>query len=418
MHLIIFSSVLTPRIKYIFNFIFREILKAEIEFTGNSQYFLQSQHVKISYGEQPLGDEIFFKSTSILFSNKVNELNIKTTTFGEYQVPFPVESSALPFDVFAASFFIVTRYEEYLHQQKTDEEFKSVNSYQYKWKILDRPIIDEWALLIKNFIRTKHPTINFVDKNFSSQPCINFSITPNAPKGFLRKTRFIFSTVFSKDNSYLSSKLDQLTGLGINNETALTALEKTIEKKKIEPVFFISFPKVAIEYIQANEVSQMLTNKSVGLLRPCASDKEKIDEIKNGISKLKKILPHQINLSSQQFETLKFPMCYLNLLNSGITTDYSMGYPDISGFRAGTCTPFNWYDLQLEKVTALLVKSYCLNDSSLIDMSFDNINKTLKEYIDAVKFVNGQFVSNWELPHISNHLKYKKLQAAFNEMNS
>ncbi|RZL17523.1 MAG: hypothetical protein EOO96_28890, partial [Pedobacter sp.] len=179
MHLIIFSSVLTPRIKYIFNFIFKEILRAEIEFTGNSQYFLQSQHVKISYGEQPLGDEIFFKSTSILFSNKVIELNIKTIPFGEYQVPFPVASSALPFDVFAASFFIVTRYEEYLHQQKNDEEFKAISSYQYKWKVLDRPIIDEWALLIKNIIRKKHPTVNFADKNFSSKPCINFSITPN-----------------------------------------------------------------------------------------------------------------------------------------------------------------------------------------------------------------------------------------------
>ena len=418
MHLIIFSSVLTPRIKYIFNFIFKEILKAEIEFTGNSQYFLQSKYVKISYGEQPLGDEIFFKSTAILFSNKVNELNIKTIPFGEYQVPFPVASSALPFDVFAASFFIVTRYEEYLHQQKNDEEFKAISSYQYKWKVLDRPIIDEWALLIKNIIRKKHPTVNFADKNFSSQPCINFSITPSAPEGFLRKTQFIFNTLFSKENSYLSSKFDQLTGFGINNETVLTGLETIIEKQKIRPVFFINFPKVTIEYIQENGVSQMLTNKSVGLLRPCASDKEKINEIKDGIFKLKKILPNQINLSSQQLETLKFPICYLNLLNSGITTDYSMGYPEVSGFRAGTCTPFNWYDLQLEKVTALLVKSYCLNDSVLQNMSLDDIKKTLKDYIDSVKFVNGQFLSNWELRSISNHLKYKKLQAAFNEMIS
>ena len=65
-----------------------------------------------------------------------------------------------------------------------------------------------------------------------------------------------------------------------------------------------------------------------------------------------------------------------------------------------------------------MVKSYCLNDSVLQDMSLDNIKKTLKYYIDAVKFVNGQFVSNWELRSISNHLKYKKLQTSFNEMNS
>jgi len=70
MHLIIFSNILTPRIKYIFNFIFKDILKAELEFTGNSQYFLESTHVKISYGEEPLGEELFFKSTALLFSKK------------------------------------------------------------------------------------------------------------------------------------------------------------------------------------------------------------------------------------------------------------------------------------------------------------------------------------------------------------
>jgi hypothetical protein len=104
MHLIVFSNILAPRIKYIFNFIFKDILKAEVEFTGNSQYFLQSEHIKISYGDEPLGEELFFKSTSLLFSNKLEEIKPKTISFGEYQVPFPVERSALPFDVFAASF--------------------------------------------------------------------------------------------------------------------------------------------------------------------------------------------------------------------------------------------------------------------------------------------------------------------------
>ncbi|RDC57054.1 hypothetical protein DU508_07620 [Pedobacter chinensis] len=418
MHLIIFSSILTPRIKYIFNFIFKDILKAEVEFTGNVQHFLQSDQVKISYGEQPLADEIFFKSTSILFSNKVDELNIRTTLFGEYQAPFPVQNSPFPFDVFAASFFMISRYEEYLHQKRTNEDFKANKSYQYKWKILERPIIDEWAFLIKNIIRKKHPNFKFHDKLFVNQPSINFTITPNIPSGILNRTKFLFNAVLNKENRYLSTKFDRLTGLGIKNETVLTDLGKTFERRKTNPIFFINFPKVPNDYISVNGVSRVLTNKSVGLLRPCASDKEKINEIKEGLFMLKKILPEQVNLSSQQLEVLKFPICYLNLLNSGITSDYSMGYPEISGFRAGTCTPFNWYDLQLEKVTPLLVKSYCINDSVLQYMGLETINKSVKHYVDSVKFVNGQFLSNWQLRSLSDNLKYKKLKTAFNEMIS
>ena len=54
MHIIVYSQLLTPRIKYIFNFIFNAVLKVETEFTGNKEHFLQSGHVKISYGDSLL----------------------------------------------------------------------------------------------------------------------------------------------------------------------------------------------------------------------------------------------------------------------------------------------------------------------------------------------------------------------------
>lgn len=416
MHLIIFSNILTPRIKYIFNFIFKDILKAEVEFTGNSQYFLQSDQVKISYGELPLGDELFFKSTALLFSNKLVEIKPKTISFGEYQAPFPVEASALPFDVFAASFFIVSRYEEYLHQQKTEEEFKPSKSYQYKWKILDKPVIDEWALMIKSIIKKKNPGFKFHEKKFQQQPTIHFNMLPGAPEGLLNRTKFVFSALFKKENNYLSAKFDQLTGVGINNEQVLEEVNKIVSTKSSIPLYFAGFPEIPMDYISVDGVVKNLADRSLGLLRPCASDKQKMAEIKENLVKLKKIHPAAITLTSQQLEVLKFPICYLNILNSGITADYSMGYSNMAGFRAGTCTPFNWYDLQLEKVTPLVVNSYCLTDYVLQYLATDAATKTLRQYIDAVKVVNGTFYSSWSLKSLSGHPKYKKLKLLFIEL--
>jgi hypothetical protein len=416
MHLIIFSNILTPRIKYIFNFIFKDILKAEVEFTGNSQYFLQSEHIKISYGDEPLGEALFFKSTPLLFSNKLEEIKPKTVSFGEYQVPFPVERSALPFDVFAASFFMISRYEEYLHQQKTEEEFKPSKSYQHKWRVLDKPIVDEWALIIKSIIKKKYPNFKFHEKKFQHQPSIHFNISPNLPEGFLNRTKFIFSAVFKKENNYLSSKFDRLTGIGINNEQVLDQAKQMFTSRKSRPLYFVDFPDVPMDYIRINGVSKTLNDQSVGLLRPCASNKQKMTEIKEGLVKLKKIHPNLIPLTSQQLETLKFPICYLNILNSGITSDYSMGYGNVLGFRAGTCTPFNWYDLQLEKVTPLVVNSYCLTDYILQFLTREAATKTVRQYIDAVKVVNGTFYSSWNLKSLSDHPKYKKLKSLFGEM--
>jgi len=415
MHLIIFSNILTPRIKYIFNFIFKDILKAEVEFTGNSAYFLQSEHIKISYGDESLGEELFFKSTPLLFSNKLEEIKPKTISFGEYQVPFPVEQSTLPFDVFAASFFMVSRYEEYLHQLNTEEEFKPSKSYQHKWRILDRPIIDEWALIIKSIIRKKHPTFKFQEKKFQHQSTIHFSMLTHLPEGFLNRTKFIFSAVFKKENNYLSSKFDRLTGVGINNEQVLEEVNKIVASKKNKALYFIDFPEVPIDYIKINGISKHFEEQSVGLLRPCASNKQKMTEIKEGLVKLKKIQPVAIPLTSQQLEVLRFPICYLNILNSGITSDYSMGYGNVPGFRAGTCTPFNWYDLQLEKVTPLVVHSYCLTDHDLQFLSREAATEKIHQYIDAIKVVNGTFYSSWSLKSLSDHPKYKKLKLLFIE---
>ncbi|OWK71310.1 hypothetical protein [Pedobacter sp. AJM] len=413
MHLIVFSAVLTPRIKYIFNFIFKDILKAEVEFTGNSQHFLDSAHAKISYGQAPLADELFFSSSHLLFSNKVEEFKMKTVQFGPYQVPFPVENSLLPFDVFAASFFILSRYEEYLYQKKTTDDFGANKSYQFKWKMLERPVIDEWSLMLKNIIQTRYPQFKFFEKQFIQQPTINFTVPVKIPRGFINKTRFFINSISNKENTYLSAGFDRLTGLDVNIKQVLPEIDMHLASKYISPVYFISFPNIPDDYIGISDLSKILNKGTVGLLRPCSNDQQKVSKVKAGVSRLKKMLPEQINLSSQQLEVLKFPICYLNLLNSAVISDYSMGYAETPGFRAGTCTPFSWYDLQLEKVTALNVKSYCITDTALDQLNTDEIKEIIGNLAESVKLVKGTLLSSWKLRSLSNHLKYQKLNKGF-----
>ena len=59
---------------------------------------------------------------------------------------------------------------------------------------------------------------------------------------------------------------------------------------------------------------------------------------------------------------LHFPSSYRNLNQLGIEHDWSMGYPEAVGFRAGTSFPFSWYDLVAEKSTRLLVHPFCIMD--------------------------------------------------------
>jgi hypothetical protein len=87
---------------------------------------------------------------------------------------------------------------------------------------------------------------------------------------------------------------------------------------------------------------------------------------------------------------LNFPDAYLNFNKLEIDEDFSMGYQKNIGFRAGTCTSFQFYDLNLEQVSGLIVQPYILNSNVLkIVDTYEKIEE-LKELKSSIKAVNGQ----------------------------
>ena len=93
---------------------------------------------------------------------------------------------------------------------------------------------------------------------------------------------------------------------------------------------------------------------------------------------------------------LKFPQTYQDLLQAGITNDYTMGYTNRNGFRASYCYPYRWYNLDLEAVSSLNIHSFCVTDNALLTAS-QTANAPLvelaKPYIDEVRRYGGEMVS-------------------------
>jgi len=77
---------------------------------------------------------------------------------------------------------------------------------------------------------------------------------------------------------------------------------------------------------------------------------------------IESLSPNSLTSSRQHYIHLSFPDTYYHLMGLGIRDDYSMGYPDVPGFRAGTAHPFAWYDLEQEQATDLILHPFCLMD--------------------------------------------------------
>jgi hypothetical protein len=363
MKLLAYVPLLTPRIKYIFNFIFHDILKTEIGFCSNLQEFKSSPLPKISYGNQAVTDEIHFKNADLLLGHNITRTTFKTTAFGDTIVPFAVHGGSLPFDAFAASFYFISRYEEYIHfNADEDGHYPAEISLQSRLKLLQIPVIDVWAMIIKNLILKKYPALFFGRKNFRFVPITCMFPGSKAPASLMKSMRHVMRVV--------QTKLKR-NGTEENQSAELYQFLKTEQDKyHLNGLFF-------------HQPSKEQEGEADG----------------------------QADL----------PNSYLQLIKSGTRSDYRMGYKYNPGFRAGTCTPFLWYDLQLEKTTHLLVHPIAINDLSMTAdkmMRADFVLNKWKNMVDMVKLLNGQFYVVWHQDTLSQTGKGKQARKLYAEMLS
>jgi hypothetical protein len=163
---------------------------------------------------------------------------------------------------------------------------------------------------------------------------------------------------------------------------------------------FVSLIKHVADYCEVGLKTSFFSIDDISILK-----KEKL--------KMEDILNTKLKASRQSFSKLNLPESYRNLLELEILEDYTMGYVNHIGFRAGTCTPFLFYDLDYEIQTPLKINSYHLMDYTLLkNNSFLDKKKVLNEIINEVKQVNGEFVSvfhNYTFSEIERWDGFKEL---------
>lgn len=340
MKLQVYAPLISPRIKYIFSFMFSGILGLELEYPKSLAEFSQAEGPKLSYGKHPIPNSLFFKSAGLLTDRSIRRQKINTTVFGENQVPFAVEGSTLPFDPFSAAFYFLSRYEEYLpFDDRKDQGYRARLSLQYKLGLLEIPVIDEWAIILKNILHQHFPSLKFPRRNFSFK--VAYSLNPEH-QSLVRPLKKAFSFINHKIKEQFGGKI---------KEEQLTKIRQLI--KKMEKDGHAAPPEFLLPNTQ-----------------------------------------RRINWQ----EKLNLPKSYIQLSAKNVAQDYSMYYSDTPGFRAGTCSPFFWYDLQMEKQSQLKIFPFAVSFAGIAGGKKTNKDPMLllNELMDHVKFVDGSFYSLWQ----------------------
>jgi len=134
------------------------------------------------------------------------------------------------------------------------------------------------------------------------------------------------------------------------------------------------------------------------------------EQIKKEVKRLEEITGHEIVKSRAHFLRIQIPESYEMLINEGIKREYSMGYADDIGFRAGTSFPYYFFNLNTNEATDLLVFPFAYMDCAFKDqlkLSPDESIVEIKEMINEVKSVGGVFMCIWHNSSITDRKPWK-----------
>tara|TARA_B100000575_G_scaffold85615_1_gene67678 strand:- start:17541 stop:18845 length:1305 start_codon:yes stop_codon:yes gene_type:complete len=400
--ILIFCKKTSPRIVYIFNHILNKILNINFSITTSKSDFLYCSGAKFSYANTPISSELFFQSNGLLEEKGLENHELKIFEWDNLKCFFKVgPKSALPFDIFSASFFLLSRYEEYMpHKGNKSSQFNYTESLAYKNNFLEIPLVDLWIekfkFLLENNLKLK---CKMVLKNQKT----SIIISSLFPYKYINKYPFESLIIFFKNLLKLNlwevvEHFLVLLRIKVDPWEIDNYIKKILLASKAKVLFFFSFssksyfrcetPKTNVFF--KKHIKEISDNFEIGLLPSKKSIKNvKILEFETlNISNLVHI---EINRTLLQEGLKKISQDYKSCVSLDSSNDFSMGYADALGYRASTHSSFFFYDLSNETKTNLLITPFVAHHKFIEKTSLSELKAKIKKFRKISKKHCGHF---------------------------
>ncbi|MBL4585588.1 MAG: polysaccharide deacetylase family protein [Flavobacteriales bacterium] len=414
--MLVYSHKITHRVSYIFKVLLHDMMGMEISFTSDREEFKQSEEPKISYTHAPISNEIHFGSHGLLHEIGVSDqvIQVQENEHGKYFFSVNSKEAAINFDVFSASFFLLSRYEECLpHLRDKYDRFEAKESLAYKNGFLTEPVVDQWLMRLIGILSARYPQLEIKKRMYRFISTIDIdNAYAYRNKGFVRTFGAFGRSLFSGKVSEFLERILVLIGKRQDPYDTYD-FQLGIQKEfDLETIYFFLLADYGVNdknvphYNQEFQslIKHLADYAKVGI-HPGFNSNKNPEKLKIEKRRLENIVHRQVHKSRQHFLILHLPHTYQRLVENDITEDHSMGYAAHTGFRAGTCTPYRFYDLDHETATELIVHPFTLMEATLkyyMKLSPEESKKHISEMIQKVRDVNGTFISLWHNETLSD----------------
>ncbi|HVZ95622.1 MAG TPA: polysaccharide deacetylase family protein [Chitinophagaceae bacterium] len=413
--LLLYLPQITSRCKYIFDKIFTGELGLSYTTTSEPLLFKNYPGKKINYSDKRFSDEIFIKAAALLFENTIHATDLHISEKNGLKVLFTNDSSCdAGFDIFAAAFYMISRYEEYLPFTPDQYgRFDAKDSIAYKNDFLQIPVVDRWIGLLKNMLQKKFGNLLFKPSQFRAIVTYDIDVAYKFEgRSFVRNAGSIAKDVLSLNFKNIRQRNDVLKRHTTDPWDTYAYLKEKIEANRLPSIFFFLLAGLSKHDRNLDFRSPVMKQlaKSISAfseigIHPSFYSSSSLEKIIDEKKRLEEISGKQVTKSRQHFLKFELPDTYNYLIKAGIREDYSMGFPYEAGFRAGTCRPFAYYDLKNETAADLTIFPVTLMEGNFMKekkFNKEKIIQTISKLLEEVKKTGGTFISIWHNHTVSD----------------
>ena len=406
--MIVYCSSITPRFRYILDFVGRELLGKPFLLTESKEELSGFSGQRINYSQERVTEnEFWLPPHSLLFEKEIKQQKIDCFEFNKQKAFFKTEGD-FPFDIFAASFYLLSRYEEYLpHKKDMYGRYAHENSLAFNNDFLNLPLVNIWLEDLKKYLIQKFPFLTIHHSPFTFLPSYDIDEAYSFKyKSWWRTAGGYARSLINGNLKDTNKRLHVSSGKVPDPYDSFSWMDQLHEKYSLTPRYFFLVAFKSGKYDKnispsKQQMQNLIINHAkkynIGI-HPSWQSGDDPEKLKLEILKLGHVAGKQVLSSRQHYIRFTLPGTFRLLIDAGIESDYSMGYGSINGFRASVASSFYWYDLEKEQQTNLMVYPFCFMEAnSFFEQKFspEQALDEMYHYREIIKSVNGTMITIW-----------------------
>jgi hypothetical protein len=407
--LLVYSESASPRWKYIAQTLLGDIAGIPFDFAADRESYLSHDGPSLNYSAERLRTgELWVIPHGLIDEPGIRPQDTTTFKLNDHPFFFPVPGGDTDFDIFSASFWLLSRYEEYLpHPVDAFGRFAHTHSLAYREGFLQLPLVSIWAEELRLLLTRQFPMLEPKPRHFRFMPTYDIDIAFSyLHKGFFRTAGGMARSIARMQWRDLSDRIKVLRKRMKDPYDVYEWLDAWHLAYGLKPCYFFLLADEQQGYdrnIHPSEraLRELISYHAMGYpvgIHPSWQSGDREELLGHEIETLEKIIGRDVTASRQHYIRFTLPNTYRRLIAAGINKDFSMGYGSINGFRASVAAPFYWYDLDREQATNLRIYPFCFMDAnSLWEQKGTPADAfaELSRYHDMIKRLKGTMVTIW-----------------------